>query len=92
MRYDRRRDGEPVAEPIKYDQPFTYDQPFKYKQFFAPACKTCRYCNKNDDWYKDPEFETLSCRRNAPVIVNGHTEWPRVKETDWCGEYKEGEK
>lgn len=50
------------------------------------ACKDCRF----DDYMTD------ECRRRAPKItitVNGKhktaaTSWPKVKPTDWCGEFE----
>ena len=44
------------------------------------TCSTCLFFN-------DSQSE---CRRNAPIPV-GHrqyAQWPKVKETDWCGQYR----
>ena len=57
------------------------------------SCRTCRF------------FYFGSCRRRPPVVVvvphSGHTPighagiqdrtWPRVSESDWCGEYERRE-
>ncbi len=44
------------------------------------TCSTCLFFNDSLN----------ECRRNAPIPV-GHrqfAQWPRVKETDWCGQYR----
>lgn len=42
------------------------------------SCATCYY------------FENSICHRHAPILVtNPRYQWPIVKPTDWCGEYRE---
>lgn len=62
-----------------------------------PKCKTCRFFSqdKNRDGITDTDIadgEGL-CRRHAPRAAAGdHGEWfpdfPRVYDTDWCGEWQ----
>jgi len=44
------------------------------------TCKTCRYYDPDR-----PGASRGKCRRRAPRAGNGR--WPRVNDTDWCGEF-----
>lgn len=49
------------------------------------TCKSCRFAGS---WYEG----RADCRRYPPVptttMANSYSEWPQVKNTDWCGEYE----
>lgn len=46
----------------------------------TPTCATCRY--------REPESNR--CRAQSPAIMTlvGKAVWPKVENTDWCGDYK----
>lgn len=47
------------------------------------SCTSCLFFNASGS----------ECRRNAPIPV-GHrqfAQWPKVKETDWCGQHRKAD-
>jgi len=56
------------------------------------TCETCRYYAPVKTGYK----EEGRCRFSPPAVVPIAEDcmgvWPRVQETDWCGQYSAKEK
>lgn len=51
----------------------------------AKSCETCQFFQFGNHYSEDGE-----CHRNPPEWVElGLGIWPRVVESDWCGEYKQ---
>lgn len=57
-----------------------------------PSCSTCEFSSPT--FLDDQPEPVLECRRFPPTLLShgdfdGLTQaWPRVGETDWCGEYR----
>jgi len=65
------------------------------------SCANCKYWNdQRPEEFKDQAYQ-MECRRNSPVMVRSTAQfgtrettirtWPRVHNTDWCGEWQEKE-
>ena len=52
-------------------------------------CENCKYCVT-----KLTSFYYWECHKSPPVVVvvdGVEYNWPEVKQTDWCGEWKPAE-
>lgn len=54
-----------------------------------PDCESCEYSGSGLRYRQGDEEVTLYlCYRYPPQPDPSKQQWPRVKSTDWCGEYR----